>query len=101
VYLKSRGKIIASLTIGEVVREAGVRASTLHYYESIGLLAPPRRVNGRRHYEADVLQRLAVIQAAKRAGFTIAEIGKLVHGWAEDAPFSAHWRPLATQKLPR
>jgi MerR family redox-sensitive transcriptional activator SoxR len=87
-------------TIGEVARRAGLRPSAVRYYESVGLLPPPRRINGRRHYDATVLQHLAVIGVAQQAGFTMAEIGILLHGFAADVPPSARWRTLAQQKLP-
>jgi DNA-binding transcriptional MerR regulator len=38
------------LTISEVARLSGVRATTIRYYESINVLPQPRRANGRRRY---------------------------------------------------
>jgi len=35
------------LTIGEIARYAGIETSAIRYYESVGLMPPPRRVNGR------------------------------------------------------
>ena len=87
------------ITIGEVAKQAGIQASALRYYESIGLIPAPSRVNGRRQFDAAVLQRLAVIQLAKNAGFTIAEIQTLLHGFEPDTPPSARWRALAVEKL--
>jgi MerR family transcriptional regulator, redox-sensitive transcriptional activator SoxR len=87
------------LTIGEVAARAGVRASTLRYYESVGLLSPPTRESGRRRYDPDVLQRLSVINLAKEAGLTIEEIRVLLHGFDEQTPPSTRWRTLAEQKL--
>jgi hypothetical protein len=43
------------LTIGEVAREAGVAATTLRYYEQIGLVAAAARVGGQRRYDGSVL----------------------------------------------
>lgn len=37
-----------ALTIGEVARRAGVAASSIRYYESIGLLPEPDREHGQR-----------------------------------------------------
>jgi len=88
------------LPISAVARQGGLRPSAIRYYESIGLLPPPRRVNGRRRYEPDVLKNLAVIRLAQQAGFTIAEIRTLFRGFAPDTPASARWRSLAEQKLP-
>ena len=46
------------LTIGEVARRAGVHTSAIRYYESVGLLPPPKRLNGRRRYDETVFQRM-------------------------------------------
>jgi MerR family redox-sensitive transcriptional activator SoxR len=87
------------LTIGEVARRAGVRTSALRYYESIGLLSAPQRVNGRRRYDPSTVQLLGVIQLAQQAGFTIAEIQTLFHGFAAETPPAERWRPLVEHKL--
>ena len=57
------------LTISEVAKRAGIRASAIRYYESIQLLPPPRRSAGRRRYNPDVLRRISFIQVAQAAGF--------------------------------
>ena len=87
------------LAIGEVARQAGIRPSALRYYESIGLLPQPKRVSGRRRYDERTIQMLKVIQLAQQAGFTVAEIQTLLHGFAPDTPPAARWKPLARQKL--
>ena len=87
-----------ALSIGEVARRARVRTSALRYYEKAGLLAPPPRENGQRRYAATVFHALALIAAAKRAGFTIAETRHLISGFASDVPASARWRALAQRK---
>lgn len=87
------------LTIGEVARRAGIRPSAIRYYESSGLLPAPRRSSGQRRYDAGVLQRLAIIQLAQEAGFSIAEIKSLFYDFADDTPASLRWQALATHKL--
>ena len=87
------------LSIGEVARRVGVRTSALRYYESIGLLPAARRVNGRRRYDGTAVQQLAVIRLAQQAGFTVAEIQTLFHGFAAATAPSERWRPLAARKL--
>ena len=78
------------MTIGEVAELAGVEPSTLRYYESIGILPPPKRVSGQRRYTSDVLLRMAFIGVAKEAGFTMSDVGALLHGFSEDtAPSDA------------
>src|SRR5690242_13595413 len=88
------------LTISAAARRAGVRPSALRYYESVGLVPVPRRVSGRRRYDPEVLPRLALIGAAQRMGFTIAEIKTLFDGFTPDTPASARWQALAARKLP-
>ena len=87
------------LAIGEVARRAGIRPSALRYYERIGLLPAPRRVSGRRRYDQSTVQMLRVVQLAQQAGFTVAEIQTLLHGFAPDTPPAARWQPLAQQKI--
>lgn len=91
-------------SIGEVARRAGVRPSALRYYESVGLLPPPKWENGRRRYDGEllreVLDRLAVVRVAQQAGFTISGIRTLLDGFSEDTPPSERWRVLAQDKLP-
>ncbi len=87
------------MTIGEVAKRVGVQTSALRYYESVGLLAQPKRVNGRRRYDRDVFPQITMIQLAQRAGFTIAEIKILKDGFQPETPFSARWRILAQEKL--
>ena len=67
------------MPIGEVAQLAGVQTSTLRYYEQIGLLPVPKRINGQRRYAPDVLQILAVIQLAKEVNFSLDEIRTLLY----------------------
>jgi MerR family transcriptional regulator, redox-sensitive transcriptional activator SoxR len=93
-----------SMSIGEVASRAGLRPSTLRYYEGVGLLPPPERENGRRRYDGgvlrEVLDRLTVVRVAQQAGFTISEIRTLLDGFSEDTLPSERWRLLAEEKLP-
>lgn len=86
------------MAIGEVARRAGINASAIRYYERAGLLAEPERVNGRRRYGPEVLDLLAMIRVAQRAGFTIAETRTLMGGFSTEPP-SERWRVLAREKL--
>jgi MerR family redox-sensitive transcriptional activator SoxR len=90
---------MAALTISEVAKRLGVRSSTIRYYEEIGILPPAHRLNGQRRYDEKVLYRLAVIQHAQRAGFSLPEIRQLFFGFRSDARPSERWRKLASKKL--
>ena len=85
------------LTIGEVARQAGIRASAIRYYESIQLLPPAQRRSGRRLYGPEVFERLAFIQTARRLGFSLQEIQRLFDD--QTRPLSERWQSLANQKL--
>ena|SRR5256885_16149225 len=87
------------LTISEVARRAGLRPSTIRYYEQIGILLPARRMSGQRRYDGAVLRRLAVIQRARQTGFTLDEIRELFFGFAVATPPSKRWQKLSRRKL--
>ena len=87
------------MTIGEVSRLAGLRPSAIRYYERSGLLPRPARAGGQRRYDAGILEWLSLIALAREAGFTIAEIRRLVSGFRPGTPPAARWRELATRKL--
>jgi MerR family redox-sensitive transcriptional activator SoxR len=88
-----------TLAIGEVATRAGIETSAIRYYESLGLLPRPRRAGGKRRYDTEVLDRLALIALAKDAGFTMAEIRQLVSETTPTAVPEEKWRLLATRKL--
>ncbi len=90
----------AGMAIGEVARRAGVRTSTLRYYESIGLLPEPGRVSGRRRYEAGVFDRLFLIRVGRAAGLSLEDVRKLFTGFPDEASASERWRALAAERLP-
>src|SRR5947209_6235536 len=90
---------MSMLTISEVARRAGLRTSTIRYYEQIGILLPAQRVSGQRRYDGAVLRRLAVIQHARQTGFTLDEIRELFFGFNKDAPPSERWQELSSRKL--
>lgn len=62
------------MDIAELARRAGVRASTLRYYEELGLIRSNGRHGLKRLFDASVLPRLALIALGQQAGFTLAEI---------------------------
>jgi MerR family redox-sensitive transcriptional activator SoxR len=54
------------MTISELAAESGLPASTIPYWEKIGVLPKPVRAGGQRRYSADAVQRLAVLRLANR-----------------------------------
>jgi MerR family redox-sensitive transcriptional activator SoxR len=90
----------APLSIGEIAQRAQKRPSSIRYYEAIGLLSAPIRVNGRRRYRADTIRTLAVIDTAQRAGLTLEEIKLLLDASPDDQAAVDRFREVAERKLP-
>jgi MerR family redox-sensitive transcriptional activator SoxR len=90
----------ATLSIGQVARQAGLKTSAIRYYESVGLLPEPERESGQRRYGADTLRRLQVIDVAKRAGFSLDDARVLLATSRGGPPAHARLRELAARKLP-
>src|SRR5687768_15671832 len=87
------------MSIGELARRAGLTASTIRYYEEVGLLPRSARTGGRRVFDEPTLDRLMVIAFAKEAGFTLREIRQLFDGFASDTRAGVRWQKLANGKL--
>jgi DNA-binding transcriptional MerR regulator len=84
------------IPIGELARRTGVAASALRYYERVGLLSPVGRVGQRRNYEPSSAERIALIRLYQDAGFTLAEIARLI---AATSPRRRAWGRLAERKI--
>src|ERR1019366_1607053 len=57
---------------------AGVSVDTIRYYQSKGLLAPPRRQGRVAWYDEDHLERLARIPKLQQRGFTLAPLVRMI-----------------------
>lgn len=75
------------LKVGQVASRSGLTVRTLHHYDSIGLLKPSARSDaGYRLYGRDDIARLHQIQALRRLGLALAEIGTMLA--SPDLPFA-------------
>ncbi|KAA3647094.1 MAG: MerR family transcriptional regulator [Chloroflexi bacterium] len=83
-------------TIGELARQAGLRPSTLRYYDSLSLLSPLKREAGQRRYDASALDRLKLIRTSQQAGFTLKEIRSVL---ADSGDPHKAWQALVPKKL--
>lgn len=88
------------LSIGDVARLTGRRASSIRYYEQIGLLPEPIRVSGRRFYRSVTVRTLAVIETGQRAGLTLDEIKVLLGASPGNESAVDQLRQVAERKLP-
>lgn len=65
------------MDIVEVARRSGLPASTLRYYEERGLIRSTGRSGLRRVFVPAVLDRLAIVELGRAAGFSLEEIGAM------------------------
>jgi MerR family redox-sensitive transcriptional activator SoxR len=103
------GSVPAELSVGEVAARSGVAVSTLHFYESEGLIRSRRNAGNQRRYPREVLRRIAVIRVAQRTGISLASIrealkalpdGRMPNGedWSR---LSARWRADLNDRIDR
>lgn len=90
------GTTAAELTIGEVARRSGVPISTLHFYESKGLLSAVRNAGNHRRYPRAVLRRVAVIRVAQRVGIPLTQIREALDSLPQGrTPTASDWSRLS------
>ena len=80
------------LTIGELAARTGLPASTLRYYDRIGLVPATARSGGQRRYDPTVIGRVRAVALCQRSGFSLEEIGRLLDG-------GRPWQALARRKV--
>lgn len=89
-------KVRRDLSVGEVAERSGVAVSTLHFYESKGLIRGWRNSGNHRRYDRSVLRRVAVIKVAQRAGIPLQEIGDALASLPEErTPTASDWKKLS------
>lgn len=65
------------LDIAQVAQRSGMAASALRFYEEKGLIASIGRRGLRRLFEADVIERLALIALGRAAGFSLDDLARM------------------------
>jgi MerR family redox-sensitive transcriptional activator SoxR len=87
-----------SLSVGEVAERSGVAVSTLHFYESKGLISSTRNAGNQRRFERSELRRIAIIKVAQRAGISLSEISDAFAGLPTKRAISAKdWARLSNR----
>ncbi len=84
------------LSVGEVAERSGIAVSTLHFYETKGLIHSQRNRGNQRRYPRSILRRVAVIKVAQRTGIPLSEIADALSVLPHDRPVtSLDWRKLS------
>lgn len=88
--------IARELSVGEVAERCGVAVSTIHFYESKGLIASSRNRGNQRRYPRAVLRRVAVIKVAQSTGLPLATIRNALESLPEGrVPTVKDWTRLS------
>ncbi|WP_348760155.1 MerR family DNA-binding protein [uncultured Salinisphaera sp.] len=68
-----------AFSIGEAARHIDCPASTIRYYEQIGLVPPAQRAaNGYRFYDDAAITRLGFVYRARSLGFSLDDVAALL-----------------------
>ena len=90
------GRISTELTVGDVAARSGVAVSTLHFYESQGLIKSWRNQGNQRRFPREVLRRVAVIKVAQRIGISLAAIREALKTLPDErTPTADDWGELS------
>lgn len=83
------------LTVGEVAKRSGVAVSTIHFYESKGLISGWRTSGNQRRYPRSILRRIAIIRVAQRAGIPLLTIKKHMDNMPSGVIKAKEWHKLS------
>lgn len=84
------------LSIGDFAARAGLAASAIRYYESLGMIHSVRTGGNQRRYRRSELRRVAFIRAARSVGLSLEEIKADLDELPEGrVPGRADWQRLS------
>ena len=88
------------MQIGELANTAGVTTKTIRYYESIGVLGEPARMDsGYRSYGPAAVERLDFVKQAQSTGLALAEIKSILEIKDQGGQTCEHTKALLRQHL--
>lgn len=89
------------MNIGDAAVRTGLPPKTIRYYEDIGLVRPPRGMNGYRDFGDADLHKLAFVARARSLGFTIEDCRALLALYEDRRRTSAGVKRVAEEHLAR
>lgn len=92
----SQDSVKTELSVGEVAARSGVAISTIHFYESKGLIPSWRNSGNQRRFPRGILRRIAIIKVAQRLGLPLETIGQAFQQLPNNrAPTAKDWKNLS------
>ena len=86
------------LTVGKVAKRSGLAVSSLHFYETKGLILGWRNQANQRRYPHEVLRRVSLIKVAQRLGIPLASINQALNSLPRGrSPTDTAWHRLASR----
>ncbi|MCP4906825.1 MAG: MerR family transcriptional regulator [bacterium] len=89
------------LRVAELAEAAGVGIDTVRFYQARGLIPAPTRRGRFAIYSADHLERVRRIRSLVEAGFSLAQIRRLLEDETVDPPLGAANPPSPGHRSPR
>ncbi len=91
------GPLPKILTVGQIAERSGVAVSTIHLYDSKGLIASWRTDSNQRRYPRSVLRQVSIIKVAQQLGIPLAEVKEMLGPLpADQVPTAKDWQVIAT-----
>lgn len=88
------------MNISEAARQSGLTTKTIRYYESIGLIHPPKRGNnGYRDYHAKDVSLMRFLCHSRQVGFSLQECKQLSEFYLNPERQSVHVKSLVVEKV--
>ncbi len=87
------------MKIGTVVNHLGLPASTIRYYEKIGLIKPLARAGNSRYLDDNDVAELKFIQMSQAVGFSINEIKELLTAFSTEEVNTGKCNQLVKEKI--
>lgn len=95
------------LSVGAFSKRAGVPVSTLHFYESEGLISSWRTASNHRRFDRAELRKVAIVKVAQSVGLPLSAIRDVLDTLPNDRAIKASdwsraaspWKTMLTEKI--